>query len=323
MKYKFKRRFSNRTKALRSSALILKKDPTELKPFSALARNEEIDLFGTFDLSEERKSFLSRVKAALGRILPKRKMRPPMRASLLLKILSVSLIVALISAVVVVYSIFGAFGRRYRLLTVPDLIGMSEEEALTQSLDSFEYTVKYEYNPYMKAGCVISQTPPPNVERKLYASDERLSIGLTVNTAAPSTALQSVVGFKERDAMLLLKNAGIEVTVIEEWSDTFPSGVVSFCSYSSGEQLPVGQSVLIKVSRGKQIPLTSVPALCGLSESEAVARLEHSGLLVGQIKYQHSDAPIGRVIAQEYVSGSEIEIGKSVALTVSGGKNFE
>ena len=323
MKYKFKRRFAPRHTA---NTPALKKIHTEIKPFTALARNEEIDLFGVFEEQNGKVSLLSRltcIKAFFRKIFPKRKRRPPIRASILLKILCVVLAVATVTAVAVIYSVFGVFFRRYRLLTVPDLIGMSEQEALTQGLESFEYTVKYEYNPSMKEGCVISQSPPPNVERKLYTGTQKLLLKLTVNTAAPSTSIESVVGLGERDALLLLKNAGIEVTVIEEWSDTVPVGVVTYCSYASGDRLSVGQNILLKVSRGKKIPLVIVPELCGLSESDAIERLEKSGLAAGQIKYQSSDLPLGRVISQEYTGGTEIEMGKSVAFTVSGGRGFE
>lgn len=299
-------------------------------PFTSLAKNEEIDLFGEFTEEPKRKRtpFRARLRAMLERMRSRwasiqEKRRPPIALRVLVRALAITLSVATVTAIAVVYSVFGFVGASYRTLKVPDLIGMSEGEALSQANDGVEYTVKYEYNPTREPGSVISQSPAPGVERKLYSRDGRLNVTLTVNTDAPSATLQTAVGMTRRDATLMLRNAGLEVTIIEEWSDTFSAGRVSYCSFEDGETLALGQSVLLKVSRGKQIPLVRVPELCGLSEAEAVSKLKNSGLSAGKIKYLTSDLPIGRVIAQEFTGGTEIEAGGSVALTVSGGKDFE
>lgn len=317
MKYRIKRAYTQK----RSEQLP--------KPFTALARNEEIDLFGTFeeDQKNKRTPLSARLRAMLERMRSKwisiqEKRRPPIRLRVLLRALAIALSVAILTAVVVAYSVFGFVGASYEMLIVPDLIGMRESDALTQESDSFEYSIKYEYNPTKEPGSVISQSPAPNVERKLYSRDGRLTVTLTVNTATPSTAMQSAVGMTKRDATLMLKNAGVEVTLIEEWSDTVPAGTVSYCSFENGEKLELGQNVLLKVSRGKRIPLVSVPELCGLGEAEALTKLERLGLLAGEIKYAPSDLPLGRVIAQEFSGGTEIEEGTRVSLTVSGGRDF-
>ena len=317
MKYRIKRAYTKK----RSEQLP--------KPFTALARNEEIDLFGEFDKEQKSKRtpFSARLRATFERMRSKwisiqEKRRPPIALRVLLRALAIVLSVALLTALVVVYSVFGFVGASYKTLRVPDLIGLNESDALAKESDSFEYRIKYEYNPTKAAGSVISQSPAPNVERKLYSRDGRLSVTLTVNTATPSTAMQSAIGMTRRDALLMLRNAGIEVALIEEWSDTVPAGVVSYCSFEDGERLELGQNVLIKVSRGKRIPLVRVPELCGLGETEALERLSLSGLLVGEIKYAPSDSPLGRVIAQEFSGGTEIEEGTRVSLTVSGGENF-
>ena len=311
MKYRIKRTYTQ------------KKSEKQLpKPFTALARNEEIDLFGSFEEADEKRRRKARLKAFFQRVFPKRKMRPPIKASLLLRILFAVGAFALLSALSVGYLVFGAYLGRYDTVTVPDLIGMSADEAAATIPDSFEYTLNYEYNPECAEGSVISQSPKPSVKRKLYSRREKLPLKLTVNASRPTITLPYPIGMTKRDALLMLRNAGIEPTLIEEWSD-MPIGQITYCSYSEGEPLSAGQRVILKVSRGKQIPLVSVPALCGLSEAEATARLEKIGLLAGKIKYQHSDQPLGRVIAQQFSGGSQIEAGTSVALTVSIGKGFD
>jgi beta-lactam-binding protein with PASTA domain len=331
MKYKFTRAYKKREVTKSERQLIFKNITiAHPEPFRAIERNEEIDLFGVFDENEHNKE-KTHLFARLGKALAKmrlkvktiqEKRKPPIRASLLVGVFCGVLSVALITAAIVVYSIFGSYGGSYRIVTIPDLIGMSESDAAAVERDSFQYTIKYEYNPTRDAGSVISQSPAPKVERKLYSKDGKLAIQLTVNTRPPSTVLQSVVGMKKRDATLLLKNAGIEVTLIEEWSDTAPADEVTYCSFSSNEPLVVGQNVLLKVSKGKQIPLVAVPELCGLGEAEAVEKLSKLGLLVGEIKYEHSDLPIGRVISQQFSRGTQLAAGTSVSFSVSGGKGF-
>ena len=76
MKYRIKRTYTQK-----------KSERALPKPFTALARNEEIDLFGSFEEADEKKRRKARLKAFFQRVFPKRKMRPPIKASLLLRIL--------------------------------------------------------------------------------------------------------------------------------------------------------------------------------------------------------------------------------------------
>ena len=61
-----------------------------------------------------------------------------------------------------------------------------------------------------------------------------------------------------------------------------------------------------------------VPAVEGLAESEAVARVEERNL-DADVTRAPSDAPEGTVFAQDPAAGSEVDEGSSVRLSVSGG----
>ncbi len=242
-----------------------------------------------------------------------------MRTARIVAVLFAAASLTLITALILLYSMFGVYGGRYVTLTVPDLIGMSENSARATDTEYFEYITRYEYNPEREPGSVISQSPAPDVERKLYSKKERLKITLTINSQTPLLCAPDAIGMQKRELCLALRNAGIEVTLIEEWSDTAPIGSIIYCSFEPNEPLYRGQNVLLKVSKGKQIPLIKIPELCGLSESDAMRKLSDCGLLIGEIKYETSSLPLGRVIAQSFSSGSEIKKGSKIDLTVSTG----
>lgn len=204
-------------------------------------------------------------------------------------------------------------------IKIPDLSSLSIENALQVSPDIFEYQVVYVKNPYHSDGEIISQSPAPDVVRRLYKNSDRLTIRLTVSQPKEYITLPDTVGAKLRDIKLMLNSAGIHVKVLEEHSSTVPSGQIISASRSKGSPLYEGESITLRVSLGKEALFVSVPDISGMNEQEAVFTLESLGLTVGEIKYERSKSKIGTVIAQSTAVGTTLPEGGKVSFTVSGG----
>ena len=83
-----------------------------------------------------------------------------------------------------------------------------------------------------------------------------------------------------------------------------------------------GDTVTLRVSLGKKIKAISVPDLYNLTESGACLAIEERGLTVGNISYEESSLPAGRVIAQSPAPFESLREGEAVSFTVSAGERF-
>lgn len=140
-------------------------------------------------------------------------------------------------------------------LTVPDLSGMTKEEAvaaLTQLKEESGFTyslgdVTKEYSAEAEKGTIISQSPAP---------------GLTVRTSEPITLVISrgpelvqtpnVLYAAENDAVRQLTEAGLAAEVKTEYSAKVQKGHVIRQSREAGEEIAKGSAVTIVISLGKE-----------------------------------------------------------------------
>ena len=230
-----------------------------------------------------------------------------------------------ISGFITFLSLFSKFGSTYTKIVVPDLTKISATDAISriEELKKFKYTIEYQENPAIPAGTVISQYPSPNTQRKLYNSNEKISIKLTVNKKSEPITLPNVIGQDARQVSLELKNAGINVQIKEAFSDTVKFGRIISTSHKSGSRIEKNSTVILTKSIGKQIRYLTVPSIIGLSETEAVSILKEAGFTQADITYENSHFPRGIVINQSIDEGTSVREGTKITLHVSIGKNAE
>ncbi len=332
MKYRFKRSNTRRRLAApgeKRKRLVLRGSNT-LRVFRcrSLSINYKAENFGVFDEKELKKSprrLFDSLACTWQRLKEKIKSRkhtqtePRVSPITLLGVFFGVLSVSLLSALIVISAIFLKYNQAYTTVTVPDLISMNAEDALAMSTDIFEYTVIYKSNPEKAAGSVTAQSPLPNVTRKFYGADNKISITITVNTEQADFHLPCLEGMQLREALILLRSNGINAQIIREYSDTWESGSIFYCSVSEGTPLKSGDSLTLYASLGKEKQYFSVPSLIGKSEGTAIRLIESSGFLTGEIKYIASTAPAGTVVSQEPASGERLLENSKISFTVSGG----
>jgi serine/threonine-protein kinase len=202
---------------------------------------------------------------------------------------------------------------------IPDLLSLSAEQAVSVAPDIFEYEITYRRNPDKKSGCVISQTPLPDVTRRLYGSSNKIKIKLSVNTPENTLTLPDLSGTSLRDALILLKSVGANVNIREEYSNTVGYGKIISSSLPKGTLVKDGDVITLSASLGKETLYVSVPDLSGLNENQALALLRSKNLEIGEIKYQSSKMPIGTVISQSIANGTSLPEKSKISFTVSGG----
>ncbi len=230
-----------------------------------------------------------------------------------------ALLVLMLCAATVLYAFSRTYGGFYKTVTVPDLVGRPFD---ADEYNSFSYIIRYENNPDIPAGYVISQTPNAGVTRRLYGKDNHCTLTVAVSKEKEPYHMVSLAGIPEREATLELRTHGITVRRTEAHSDSVAAGCVISTSSVPGEVLSPGKEVTLTVSLGAIEIQSIVPNLLELTEMQAITLLETAGLTAGTISYRTSSLPIGSVIGQEYAAGTRIVQGTAVSFTVSSGKGY-
>ena len=235
---------------------------------------------------------------------------------ILIGICGVASAIALICALV----LFGRSIIPHTTLNIPSFVGCDVTEL--DNTDKYELIISYENHPELTEGTVISQSPPPGVERKLFRSNGACKIFLSVSAGKHFYEIPSLEGYSRRDALLVLKSEEIPVKIETQYSDTIESGHVIETVPSARQKLFDGEVLTLKISLGKAVRTVYVPSLFGLSETEASAAIRSAGLKLGKITYQSSDIAPGKVISQQYTPFSQLKSGGAIDITVSLGNSF-
>ncbi|MEO0085180.1 MAG: PASTA domain-containing protein [candidate division WOR-3 bacterium] len=135
--------------------------------------------------------------------------------------------------------------------------------------------------------------------------------------SAKMTAVPKLVGLTLADAESALRGRGLALERGAEVDDSLPQGTVARQSPAPGERMAKGRLVEVRLSTG----LVSVPDLTGVAEGEAKVRLRQSGLSLGVVEQQYSDAvSIGQVIQLTPKAGTRLRAGSVVAMSISAGR---
>ena len=240
--------------------------------------------------------------------------------------LCAALLIGALSSGSVLISLFGGYRAPYQAFTVPKFVGEDPAKVLSREAEQYgdalpwNLIVQYAEHEEIEDGRVISQSPAAGVTRRIYRRSGACNITLTVSRGRPSYELPHLVGKSERDALLALQNMGLLCTVHEVTSETVPNGTVIGTIPSEGATLREGERVVLQISRGASITLSSVPNLLGLTEAQASALLRAKGFTTGSVSYQSSSRPAGTVIAQTPNASLEAQEGSAISYTVSLGQ---
>ncbi|MGI6308922.1 MAG: PASTA domain-containing protein [Dethiobacteria bacterium] len=126
----------------------------------------------------------------------------------------------------------------------------------------------------------------------------------------------------EHEARLILKDAGLEMSLSHEYSDTVTSGHIIRQDPGKDFQVARGETVRVVVSKGKK-PVT-MRNFQGRLLADAQEWLDHNGLVLRDPKEEYSAefAP-GEIISQFPAAGETVQAGDPVDLVISKGKEPE
>lgn len=203
-------------------------------------------------------------------------------------------------------------------ITVPDVSGMSEEEAqkALQNAGFQKVSSEYVYSDSAAEGEVIETTPAVGSK-----ATKDTTIVLKISKGGEKKSVPNVEGTQVATAQETLFNAGLTVgTITYEYSSKVAKGMVISQSVKSGKKVASGTSVDLVVSDGEEpAEQVTIPPITNTSLENAKQLLSANGLKTGTVTYSNSDYPAGYVISCSPGEGAVVDEGTSINLEVSKG----
>ena len=179
----------------------------------------------------------------------------------------------------------------------------------------YNFNVVYSNDPDVDEGVIIAQSPAAGRRQTLDRSG--IDMELTVSLGVPMITVPEVVNRRYTDAVATLTTSGFDTDLIFDASDTVTKDYVISTVPAAGDKVLPGTTVHLTVSAGPSINTVEMPAFVGLTEQEAIARIESAGLSFGTFTYLENDAEEGTVIRQNVDPGTVVNERSKVYLWIS------
>jgi beta-lactam-binding protein with PASTA domain len=130
--------------------------------------------------------------------------------------------------------------------------------------------------------------------------------------------LPNVVGKTFENAAAILQKAGFPAQQGESrFHKTLPANIVLQEDPPAGSRQKRGTAVVLALSAGQKT--AEVPVTTNMSQQQARISIENTGLTMGNVSEQVSDAPRGLVIGTSPPTGTKLELPGSVDIVLSRG----
>lgn len=234
----------------------------------------------------------------------------------------------LVISLFVVQVLLGIFTRHGRYREVPDMVGMSLDEAMEVAKRNGGLRIEVTdslFVPIYDGGIVLEQKPKAGAEVK-----NGRHIFITVNSYNQKMVeIPYVTGYSLRQAKNNLENVGLEIERLEYVEDIATNYILSQKfngrTIEDGEKVEaeIGSGITLVVGRGEdeEKNRVAVPRVVGMTLYEAKSRLWDSGLNIGRITSDEGVNQLNERNARVYVQSPAqavvTTLGSSVALSLS------
>jgi len=203
-------------------------------------------------------------------------------------------------------------------ILVPDIIEMSAPEAQRiLAAENLKMAIDRKVpHPDIKKDHIISQDPLPETRTK-----SGRTIQVLVSSGPALVPATDVIGSSQIIADVNITNDGLAVGKVEQqFSSQYANGIVMGQYPEAGELVPEKSTIDLVVSKGPEPRNISMPPLIGLDLNNVEARLQETGLELGEVTRQKSELySYDFVIEQNPIAGKEVLQGTKVNLVLSDG----
>lgn len=207
------------------------------------------------------------------------------------------------------------------MVQVPDFSRLTREKALERAQKhslNVSFSKADTDENYDEATWIVLSQDHPKGEKVVEGTVITLTLGpdesLTKRVEVPA-----LVNMEQSEAVEELEKAGLLASVIYSTSDTVIQDYVIKQNPVAGTEVDSGFTVTITVSKG--VGQVKVPSLTGVSKNAAEKLLNDVGLKLGSVNSDYSGSVgIGDVISQDIPSGSLVDKGTEISITISLGE---
>lgn len=234
----------------------------------------------------------------------------------------------LVIGLFLVQVLLGIFTRHGRYREVPEMVGLSLDEATELAARNGGLRIEVSdslFVPIYDGGVVLEQNPKAGTEVK---NGRRIFV--TVNSYRQKMVeIPYVTGFSLRQAKNNLESVGLEIERLEYVEDIATNYILSQKfggrTIEEGQKVEaeIGSGITLVVGRGEdeEKSRVAVPRVVGMTLYEAKSRLWDSGLNVGRITSDEGVNQLNernaRVYVQSPAQGVVTSLGSGVALSLS------
>jgi len=224
-------------------------------------------------------------------------------------------VVAVIAIVVCIFAITNS--AKNNMISVPNLIGMTEEQAL--ALPDLRINVNRQPSSKYPAGYIISQTPSANSQ---IAKGGQITIVVSMGSDVKTGVMADLINTQEADAVSYLNGQGLGLQIVpkRENSGTVAEGHVIRTEPAANETLTAGQTVYLFISTGPDIKVANVPNVKGLDYELARGQLNSRGFFNIEIETVDSDEEKNTVVDISVTEGESMDVNTQIVLYLSNGK---
>lgn len=286
-----------------------------LKDLDEFKRNPNVE-FGYQYLEADGKTTMQSVgeENEVGKVKPK-KQNDGKKRSYLMPILCGIAAACVIVAGIAVAVFFNGLGNRPGEMRLPELAGMSIEDASKQYPNLKFIIMAEEPSLTYEAGVILETTPDAGTSVK-----ENAEIKLTISNGLKELKMPDLRNYKEADAIQTLTAMDIpddNITVINKFDETVGEGKVISTAPEGGESVTLSDSITLFVSMGETTQSVRVPNVVG--DKESVARAKLSDFMVKTVLVP-SDKEAGVVVEQSLNPGTVVAKRSEITLSISNGE---
>ena len=188
----------------------------------------------------------------------------------------------------------------------------------------YDFKVTFKVDSEHEYGIIISQDPDAGRSRAISENGGKIIVELvcatkTENDQKRLLKVPNIVNRSREDAISIIQDAGFTYSVTQVASDSITKGYVISTDPVAGAAAEEDSEVKIVISKGPDIVMTQMPQLKGLSQEDAIKKIESSNLSVGTISKAESDLEAGTVIEQNVAAGTQVEEHTKINITISTG----
>lgn len=167
------------------------------------------------------------------------------------------------------------------MVTVENLVGRELTDELANELYQKGYRIirKEVFSDVHAEGFITSQSHAEGAHMR-YGFD----IVLYISKGEQKIILEDYVGTDSREAIRVLRSAGLAVKIKQEYNDFIAEGIVIKVNRKVGDELFPGDEITLTVSLGPKITEEIVPDIVGIPLDSAKQTIEEFGFVVGNIK---------------------------------------